>query len=56
MKTKKFSKKLELNKNTIANLGNNEMDIIKGGEGDSHRITVCEKTICICPTTYTKCP
>jgi hypothetical protein len=32
MKSKKFSKKLALSKATIANLGNGEMNGLKGGE------------------------
>ncbi|MCU0290004.1 MAG: class I lanthipeptide [Acidobacteria bacterium] len=32
MKTKKIDKKLILNKNTISNLGNEEMNRLKGGE------------------------
>jgi hypothetical protein len=35
MKTKKFSKKLMLNKKTIANLGNDELSQVRGG-----RVTV----------------
>ncbi len=31
MKTKKFSKKLALSKQTIANLGNGKMNMLKGG-------------------------
>jgi hypothetical protein len=31
MKTKKFNKKLSLGKQTIANINNGEMNVIKGG-------------------------
>ncbi|NIM13661.1 MAG: hypothetical protein GTO45_16205 [Candidatus Aminicenantes bacterium] len=32
MKTKKFEKKLELNKKTIANLSNGQLGLVKGGD------------------------
>jgi hypothetical protein len=48
MKTKKFVKKLTLNKNTIANLGNDHLGIIKGGTGDSIEI-------CLEPTELLRC-
>lgn len=44
MKTKKFSKKLELNKKNIAIIGNEEMDVIKGGITLSLLDTLCGKT------------
>jgi hypothetical protein len=40
MKTKKFAKKLTLNKNTIANLSNGQLGHVKGG----------------CVDTYPSCP
>ena len=42
MKTKKFSKKLELNKKTIANLNNEALNSVKGG-----RVTVTCPDECI---------
>lgn len=58
MKTKKFSKKLVLSKQTIVNLGNDEMSNLKGGKttldltGDPcvHCISVWPVilSICIC--------
>jgi natural product precursor len=49
MKTKKFNKKLNLSKNTIANLDNGKMNGIKGGITGDTRCpwTVCEYTKCI---------
>jgi hypothetical protein len=44
MKTKKFSKKLQLNKKTIARLGNDEMMNAAGGE--------IRDSIIICPITW----
>lgn len=38
MKTKKFFKKLDLNKRTISNLGQSEMTFAKGGESED---TIC---------------
>jgi len=35
MKKEKFNKKLVLNKETISNLNNIEMDNVKGGQGGS---------------------
>ena len=35
MKSKKFEKKLVLNKKTIVNLGNNELGNVKGGDQGS---------------------
>ena len=50
MKTKKFNKKLSLNKKTIVSLNNLEMDSVKGlGPSDG-----CEFTE-ICGTTYGHC-
>jgi natural product precursor len=42
MKTKKFNKKLSLNKKTIANLGNNELNYVLGGYPTDARI--CKPT------------
>jgi natural product precursor len=52
MKTKKFNKKLALNKNTIANLGNQEMISVKGGEFTDDTCGSCyPQTFCMgCPT------
>jgi hypothetical protein len=41
MKTKKFSKKLVLNKKTVANLNGNEMNLIYGGAPETYQKTVC---------------
>jgi bacteriocin-like protein len=54
MKTKTFNKKLSLNKKTVANLNDKEMQGIYGGE-------TVEKTVCItrcvsdCLCTMTRC-
>jgi len=37
MKTKKFSKKLTLNKKTIADLNNGEMKVVRGGINEPPR-------------------
>lgn len=57
MKTKNLSKKLTLNKKSIANLDNNGMNAVKGGEsaycGDTVTChTLCDQLSCIphkCP-------
>jgi hypothetical protein len=61
MKTKTFSKKLELNKKTISNLDNNEMDAVHGGTGETFAGFTCNLTNCasVCPTcipTIMTCP
>ena len=48
MKTKKLSKKLGLNKNTIANLNTNDMSMIRGGAENTDTCN-CPGTEC-CPT------
>lgn len=48
MKAKKFNKKLVLNKETIANLVNVEMNGLKAG-GDGDTLTLFMPTCC-CPT------
>ena len=52
MKTKKFDKKLALNKNTIVNLGNQEMISAKGGIFTEGTCDSCyPETFCLgCPT------
>jgi natural product precursor len=57
MSTKKFHKKLTLNKKTVSNLDSSEMNKLNGGYltnvGDTCPITVCEG----CITLYaTQCP
>ena len=54
MKTKKFEKKLVLNKNTIDNLTNNELQKVKGGWAPTANPTdcalsgvACHGTLCI---------
>jgi hypothetical protein len=47
MKTKKFNKRLALNKKTIADLNNSQMDAVYGGDLGSKPFTVC------CPTELT---
>jgi hypothetical protein len=48
MKIKKFSKKLNINKSTIANLSQDNQDEVRGG------VKPTGFTICTCP--YTQCP
>ena len=48
MKTRKFSKQLFLSKKTIANLKDNDMRSLKGGEPET---TDCSKPGYICPPT-----
>ena len=63
MKTKKFEKKLVLNKKTIAHLGNGELNVAKGGalvtkEGPSCAPCPATNPTCftVCPTCFTVCP
>lgn len=49
MKPKKFSKKLLLNRATISNLNNNDLQNAKGGIGPTYPITVCHKTCWLNP-------
>jgi natural product precursor len=49
MKKIKFSKKLQLNKETIANLNNDEMNKVKGGTG-SACLSVCGSCPKVCQT------
>ena len=64
MKTKKFNKKLSLNKKTIASLGNGNMTDVKGGVPPSHQpgcTTFCPTMTnffgCLCEThEFETCP
>ena len=47
MKTKKLSKKLYLNKRTVATLNYDEMKALRGGGGSTEEETLPK---CICPT------
>lgn len=55
MRTKKFEKKFALNKKTIANLGNEQMNHVKGGCASRPGETSCHTYWCnsliICPIT-----
>ncbi len=42
MKTKKMSRKLELNKSTIANIGASTMNNVKGGTDSDFSCDTCE--------------
>ena len=57
MKTKKIVKKLELNKTTITNLKNEELNHAQGGIYESHQISACTCyiTLACCPTYATVC-
>lgn len=46
MKTKKFDKKLSLNKTTVAHLGNVEMKDVKGGDLTDTCKTGCPTITC----------
>ena len=48
MKTKKFNKKLDLNKSTVVNLNNNDISKVYGG-------AVTEYPACIPTVNVTKC-
>lgn len=53
MKIKKINKKLELNKKTIADLGDEAMKEVNGGIGLSAPLTNCASCLvtgCKCPT------
>jgi hypothetical protein len=50
MKTKKFGKKLTLNKETILNL--DELNFIHGGDGWSKNQ---QQTACVCPLSVSYC-
>jgi len=58
MKTKKFGKRLGLNKKTIANLSDGQLGIVKGGMPTLNtNVTVCTciiQTPCTCETMYPK--
>lgn len=61
MKTKKFNKRLALNKNTVANLNNGDMRSIYGGSDTTPTrcivtmdITNCQ-TDCVCTETRRDC-
>lgn len=54
MKPKKFSKKLNLSKKTIANLTTKGMNDVKGGKRRTE-FTYCW-TECLCPTAEITCP
>ena len=61
MKTKRFSKKLVLKKNTVANLDNSDMNVLHGGAVWTEERTVCHTkcaTDCWCSPTIlpSKCP
>jgi hypothetical protein len=49
MKSKKFEKKLELNKETIANLKINQMKDIRGGLAPSEKSECATCSGCTCP-------
>ena|GEM_PF-732395 len=49
MKTKKFNRKLALNKKTIANLNFNEMNVVLGGELTDNCTTDCTQLKSVCP-------
>jgi len=48
MKSKKFEKKLSLNKKTIADLNSSEMNWLKGGQAEPTKS--CDYTLCGCCT------
>ncbi len=64
MKTKKFNKRLTLNKSTVVNLNNSDMSKVYGGEwtdpGECIRtvnFTKCANSCTLCPTEWpSKCP
>jgi hypothetical protein len=51
MKTKKFEKKLTLNKKTIADLSNSQLGIIKGAIQSFPGLTCPTVSLCICKIT-----
>jgi hypothetical protein len=55
MKTKKFEKKFTLNKKTIANLSNEQMDHVKGGCASKPGETSCHTYHCTINTCFTRC-
>jgi hypothetical protein len=60
MKTKKLRKKLTLNKNTIANLINTDMQKVRGGFGTDGCCTMptgCQETCnpAVCPSLEVMC-
>ena len=54
MKTKKFDKKLILNKKTVAHLGNSQLDAVKGGIIGNY-VAGPLKTLFTCPQTGIPC-
>jgi len=51
MKTKKFNRKLVLNKKTITNLTTQKMEAIRGGDGTQFWKDTCYLSMVICPIT-----
>jgi hypothetical protein len=47
MKTKKFDQRLALNKETVADLNNSQLDAVHGGDVASKLLSAC------CPTAHT---
>jgi bacteriocin-like protein len=55
MKTKTFSKKLSLNKKTVANLNDKEMQGIYGGETLELTVCITRCGVSDCACTFTRC-
>lgn len=53
MKTKNFTKRLNLNRRTIANLDRNQLRAVRGGEDSVDVCLDTQNTNCGCPTDYT---
>ena len=54
MKTKKFNKKLSLNKQTITNLGNDDMSRANAGKDDEKTVSIIFEITC--NPSCTSCP
>lgn len=54
MKTKKFGRKLALNKKTIGNLSNVQLGKVRGGES-GFQTGCCQTVITICVCTFYTC-
>ncbi|MGD2088626.1 MAG: class I lanthipeptide [Candidatus Aminicenantes bacterium] len=61
MKTKKFEKKLSFKKQTITNLGNNDMVRANAGKDDEKTVSIIFELTCLntcpsCSPSCTSCP
>lgn len=60
MKSKAVNKKLAINKKTVANLNNNDLNQVNGGRSNQICVELSDEsyclTACTCPYSATECP